>query len=277
MHKARLLTAMGLIPLVLLGLFYLPVIYLRAITVIIMLAAAWEWGRMLALPKQSLFKFMAGMALLVIAIGMLLTQLQWLYKLAWFFGLGWLLIAGYLMASAYRTKPWTAHRGYSTLAGYFVLGSFGVGLNGLLSLPLGAMGLLGLLSLIWAADSGAYYAGRAYGKHLLLPQVSPKKTWEGVAGGMLAANITALCLAWLIAYYANIALINWKNFGLLQLLLGISIVGDLFESLIKRAHHVKDSGGLLPGHGGLLDRLDSLMAALPFFMVIYWAEINQYW
>ena len=127
----------------------------------------------------------------------------------------------------------------------------------------GAGMLLYLLSLVWIADTGAYFSGRKFGKHKLAPTISPGKTWEGLVGGLLAN------LVWIISIYQ---LSSGWGLGLPQFLLIslattlISVVGDLFESILKREAGVKDSGKLLPGHGGVLDRVDSVIAAAPVFV-----------
>jgi phosphatidate cytidylyltransferase len=123
--------------------------------------------------------------------------------------------------------------------------------------------LLYLFSLVWIADIGAYFSGRKFGKHKLAPTISPGKTWEGLVGGLLAN------LVWIISVYQ---LSSGWGLGLPQFLLIslatslISVVGDLFESMLKREAGVKDSGKLLPGHGGVLDRVDSVIAAAPIFV-----------
>jgi phosphatidate cytidylyltransferase len=123
--------------------------------------------------------------------------------------------------------------------------------------------LLYLFSLVWIADSGAYFSGRRFGKHKLAPSISPGKTWEGLVGGLLAN------LVWIVVVYQFGS--GW-NLGFAQFLIIslvtslISVVGDLFESILKREAGVKDSGKLLPGHGGVLDRIDSVIAAAPVFV-----------
>ncbi len=129
--------------------------------------------------------------------------------------------------------------------------------------------LLFLLVLIWVADSGAYFAGRAFGRHKLSPRVSPGKTWEGVAGGLAGALLCGL-----VFHYLDLApapLLSLLGLCLLTAL--VSIGGDLWESLLKRQAGLKDSGALLPGHGGVLDRIDSLIAAAPLFALgLAWLE-----
>ncbi len=118
---------------------------------------------------------------------------------------------------------------------------------------------IGVIVLVWAADTGAYYAGRAFGKHALAPSVSPKKTWEGFAGGVAAA----LVVAWAIATWgeSETGTVHWLALGFAAAVAGP--VGDLFESALKRDAGIKDSAGLLPGHGGFLDRFDALAFVAP--------------
>jgi phosphatidate cytidylyltransferase len=127
--------------------------------------------------------------------------------------------------------------------------------------------LMYLFALVWVADSGAYFAGKAFGKHKLIPDVSPNKTIEGLLGGLLLTT----CVIVSVAYYRNLADNNLISFILLSMLVVLaSVLGDLFESLLKRKANIKDSGTLLPGHGGVLDRIDSLLAAAPIFAFGFW-------
>ena len=180
----------------------------------------------------------------------------------------WMLIG--LCLPIYR------YSGNWPLLGRIVLLGLGLGLlwiciHGLIYLHQyhGGWVLLYLLTLVWVADSGAYFSGRKFGKHKLAPAISPGKTWEGVIGGILAN------LLWMLAVYQAPVMHNMiigLNLSLPQfLLIGlatslISVVGDLFESILKREAGVKDSGKILPGHGGVLDRIDSIIAASPIFV-----------
>ena len=129
--------------------------------------------------------------------------------------------------------------------------------------------LLYAFVLVWAADSGAYFAGRAFGKHKLAPKVSPGKTWEGVVGGLCTAAI----LAFIFMYFFEATLLGQRSVSGFVLLsvatVAISVLGDLTESMFKRESGIKDSSQLIPGHGGVLDRIDSLTAAVPFFAYFY--------
>jgi phosphatidate cytidylyltransferase len=127
--------------------------------------------------------------------------------------------------------------------------------------------VLAAMAIVWIADTAAYFCGRAFGRRKLAPQISPGKTWEGVFGGLAAVAVYALCLvsfareAGFVPAIGALAVAVWL--GLALLLTSISVIGDLFESLLKRHAGVKDSGNLLPGHGGVLDRIDALLAAMP--------------
>ena len=123
--------------------------------------------------------------------------------------------------------------------------------------------LLYVMVSVWLADTGGYFAGKKWGKDKLAKVISPNKTWQGVYGALALTSIWAV-LAYLLNINGSLSLLAWLGLTLVTVL--ISIVGDLFESLFKRAHQVKDSGNLLPGHGGILDRIDSLIAAVPIFV-----------
>jgi phosphatidate cytidylyltransferase len=129
------------------------------------------------------------------------------------------------------------------------------------ALPTGEFLVLFLAVVTWASDTGAYYAGTLWGKHLLMPSISPKKTVEGVLGGLILAVAAAIVAQWWFA--SQLSLLDAFILGVL--LTGTGLIGDLFESMIKRRTGVKDSGGILPGHGGMLDRLDSLLFTAPTF------------
>jgi phosphatidate cytidylyltransferase len=129
------------------------------------------------------------------------------------------------------------------------------------ALPAGEWFVLFVLLVTWAADTGAYFAGTRWGRHLLAPAISPKKTVEGLIGGVaLAVGISLLAQAW---FLPQLSVLDAVVLGLL--LTGTGLIGDLSESVIKRSVGVKDSGGILPGHGGMLDRLDSLLFTAPTF------------
>jgi phosphatidate cytidylyltransferase len=157
-----------------------------------------------------------------------------------------------------------AHRWQDALIAVFGVLYVGVPLSTVVStrtLPAGEFLILFLAVVTWASDTGAYYVGTLWGKHPLMPSISPKKTMEGVLGGLVLAVAAALLAHWWFA-----SQLSWSDAVMLGVLLTITgLIGDLFESVIKRRTGVKDSGGILPGHGGMLDRIDSLLFTAPTF------------
>lgn len=173
----------------------------------------------------------------------------------------WVLAAAFV-GSFPAGRPIAAHRVSLAVAGAPVFTGAWLGLVVLKQQEFGHWFILWMFVLVWAADSGAYFAGRAFGRRRLAPRVSPGKTWEGAFGGTALAVVAAGVMAWGL---------GWRPLsGWVVLAVGlaaVAIVGDLFESAVKRARDVKDSGGLLPGHGGVLDRVDSTVAVAPVFAV----------
>ncbi len=168
-------------------------------------------------------------------------------------------------------KDWL-HGGRATRAGFAVVGGWLLFCSWLAMAQLRSVSpwlLLAVLALMWLADSAAYFAGRAFGKHKLAPKTSPGKTWEGALGALLAVTVYALAIAPFMLPEASVlrplpVVAQWSIWlGLAWLLAVLSVFGDLFESLIKRMADCKDSGALLPGHGGILDRIDSLLTTVP--------------
>ncbi|HMD54589.1 MAG TPA: phosphatidate cytidylyltransferase, partial [Phycisphaerae bacterium] len=158
---------------------------------------------------------------------------------------------------------WRAQAAALVIAGIIVLLPTWLALVRLQKDP---MQLLAMLGVVWIADTAAFFTGRLYGKHKLAVQISPGKTWEGVAGAMIAVTL----YAWLVStttlgLHNNIEMI----IAIFLAMAVLSIVGDLFESWLKRVAEVKDSGNWLPGHGGILDRIDGITAALPFIALLY--------
>jgi phosphatidate cytidylyltransferase len=136
--------------------------------------------------------------------------------------------------------------------------------------PQGYLWIFFLLAVIFASDTGAFYFGRLFGKHKLHETLSPGKTWEGAVGGVLSSIIIALCFLYLLRRYS--LPLHEINICILTLVVVLSIVeqiGDLAESMLKRSYGVKDSGNILPGHGGLLDRIDGLLFAIPVLYMYY--------
>lgn len=251
----RLLTAIALVPVVVVIVLVLPAAAFHAGLLVVVAGGAWEWCRLVHLTPAPLFA--AGAAgSLGIALAAGAPPLR---ALAWV-GIAWWLAAFAAVVRSREPGP-VPPRVPGALAGWLVLVPAGAALADVHSRPGGPALAMTLLAVVWAADSGAWVAGRRFGRTRLAPRVSPGKTWEGVAGGMAAAAATgAVASSWLELAPAHLLTAT-------VLAAGASVVGDLYESLGKRRAGVKDSGSLLPGHGGVLDRIDGLTAAAPVYAV----------
>jgi phosphatidate cytidylyltransferase len=256
--RDRIVTALIMAVVVIGVLTCLPAWVALPVIAAVFLAGAWEWAGFAGMSSA------AGRALYVAVIAAASVAAWWFTRDAaqlTLFLRGaalWWLIAFLWLAFGSQAGRRTS----AAIVGIPVLVPAGVGLARLVLIePNGRMLLLYLLVLIAAADVGAYFGGRTLGRHKLAPLVSPGKTWEGFATGMLAAAIAAVAGARLF----GVALRAWLALCVLVAL--VSVVGDLFESMLKRHAGLKDSGNLLPGHGGILDRIDSFTAAAPMFLL----------
>jgi phosphatidate cytidylyltransferase len=262
MLKSRVITAVILLVLFLSALFFLPEGGWAALVTVMVLQGASEWSRMARFSHKAANLFW-GLTL-VLMLGLVwfdasrtLEQRAFLHIAVYAVSaLLWLaIVPAWLMAGWKVERPLLM-----ALVGWAVLIPTGLAMLDLrLDHPLW---LLGMMSLVWVADIAAYFTGRKYGKTKLAPSISPGKTWEGVFGAMLGVSVCVV-LAWTFspytAHYAflpSLLIASWCWVGL-------AVIGDLFESAIKRQAGVKDSGALLPGHGGLLDRIDALTSTLP--------------
>lgn len=269
MLKQRLLAALVLIPLVVWGILQLSTQSLALVFALIILVGAWEWSGLMKLTTVA----WRGLYVLVVAAGMYalwamigLVSTDWLalpvISLFW-----WLLAIVWVLTYPKTSSRW-AHGWVQFVIGMLVLVPAWlavIGLHGYDSQ--GPYLVLYLLSLIWVADSSAYFGGRRWGKRKLAPEVSPGKTWEGAISAVVATVFYAL----IAAYLLNIAGNQWLVFVVLsQVTVVFSIFGDLTESMFKRHAGIKDSGAIIPGHGGILDRIDSVTAAAPVFVVGIW-------
>ena len=277
--KTRIITALIMAPIAIGGIFFLPPLGFALFTGVIISVGAWEWANMAGITG-SLGRVGFAVATAAILYGMLevpATAVLWVALLWWI--VCFLLVRGYPDGSR-RWGSATAR----AIMGLLVLVPAWVGLNHLrtggFQFGDSANNLLLILyvfCIVWVADIGAYFAGRAFGKAKLAPRVSPGKSWAGVWGGLLAVGAFALLIGLL-------AQASGENVALLVLASlvtgGISVVGDLMESMLKRFRGIKDSSRLLPGHGGIMDRIDSLTAAIPVFTLIItqlgWLTVGQW-
>lgn len=278
MLKQRIITALVLLAILLPALFHPSPVPFTVVVLVLMAAGAWEWGRLNGCgPAGSVAVGAVCVALCGAswASGLSDRTLTPLWVAAgafWVLGSSWLLRAG---VAGWPRIPAPVRLVAGVLALWLawlaVVQARAVGINFLLS----------IMTLVWMADIAAYFAGRAFGlrftKNKLAPSISPGKSWEGVWGGV--AGVLALAIAWVLAdahwqapvpsFYTRLAGQGWWLLLLGALFMAaMSVVGDLIESLIKRSAGVKDSSNLLPGHGGVLDRVDALLPTLPLAMML---------
>lgn len=278
MLKLRIITALCLIPVVLGAIFLLPLPFFALFATAVYLLAGREWGRFIDTDKTNVVMVFLALVLVALMASVPIEQIwaDGLHDLvAAILGAGalwWLcalpLVLRYPNSRAlWQQRPW--------LKAVFALLSLVPFFWSLLTLRsyqyeqdphYGAWLLLFVMALVWAADTGAYFAGKTLGRHKLCPQVSPGKTIEGMIGGVLAACALALVVTLAVELPGP-----QRNAVLLASVVAVlaSVLGDLVESMFKRAAGLKDSGNILPGHGGIMDRIDSLTAALPMFVVVY--------
>jgi phosphatidate cytidylyltransferase len=248
----RLVTAGIALPIFVGALFWLPNSYWAGILLILLLVGAWEWAKLCEYARNGTWLFLS-IVLFSGASAFFLRHDAMVYGASVAF---WMLLAPAWLKNRWRvTKPLLLG-----LTGWIVLVPTWLALARLQVQPLQ---LLSLLAIVWIADSAAYFSGKRFGRRKLAPDISPGKTWEGVMGGSIAVALYYLMLR--LAFETADA---WpgalSGVILFALITALSIEGDLFESLIKRQAGVKDSGRLLPGHGGVLDRIDGLTASMPF-------------
>ena len=261
MLKTRVITAVILALGLLAVLFLLPVTATVACLTLIVVLAAWEWAGLLGLAASQRWLY-ALLTLLpcaaIYAAGMPETLLFWLWSLALIF---WLALVP--LWFRYKWPLGATPLGY--LVGWLLLVPAWAGLVQLHGRS--PWLLLAAMALVWVADIAAYFAGRAWGRHKLAPGISPGKTWEGAVGATLGVMVYGLIVAQFSVSLGGMAALP-SLLPALILATAVSIVGDLFESLAKRQAGVKDSSRLLPGHGGILDRIDSLTSTLPLLALV---------
>lgn len=254
MFMQRLITSLILVPLVVLILFFAPTWVLVPLMIAVILIAGKECWQLIPLEGWVLKTGFLLLLLGAVALcGYWFAYWQILGMVVWL--LLCLAIVTYPKSQAYWGNPLVV----ASLC-LFLLPLFAQAMFQIYTLTQGKSLILYLFFLVWAADVGAYFLGKLCGKHKLIPQVSPGKSWEGLAGGLMLSMVIA-SIAYL--YYLPNSMILWFALALVVVL--ISIFGDLFVSILKRRCHLKDTGVIIPGHGGVLDRLDSLIAAAPVF------------
>lgn len=264
MLKQRIITALVLLPFALGGFFLLDGGLFALFIGAVVSLGAWEWARLAGFTAQvQRVAYAALVAVLLTGLFLLPVLAPWMLL----FGVVWWALATFLVLGYPGTSRYWVAAPAKLLIGLLILLPAWQGLVLFKQWPDANWLILAVMVLVWGADIGAYFAGRRFGKRKLAPQVSPGKSWEGVFGGLLATLL--ICVG--VAVYQD-----WSSANLVLGLLGtvvvvlISVVGDLTESMFKRQSGVKDSSNLLPGHGGVLDRIDSLTAAIPVFAALLW-------
>jgi len=256
MLRDRVITALILGLLLLALLLLAPASIVIAVITAAILLGALEWAQFCGWAKSPWrFAYVAAVALLLAFVDQIMSRVSAVSNVLLLAVLWWGVALAWVSLAPQRVNRWLA-----AAAGFFVLVPTWLALVLLQGAPTrGRAVLLFLLILVVAADIGAYFSGRAFGRIKLAPRVSPGKSWEGVLGGMVGA----LLVAWVGAQW--LALPVGPFVSLCAAVAVASVVGDLTESMFKRHVGLKDSGTLLPGHGGILDRLDSITAAAPVF------------
>ncbi|MCK5871242.1 MAG: phosphatidate cytidylyltransferase [Methylococcales bacterium] len=278
MLAQRIITASILATLIISSVIFLPSLAFSLVIAIVILLGAWEWTHLINLNNIALrIVFLVSLAVPIIGIA-LWTQflelialvfewpavreysgiLEWLVILPVLFWLMLMILIRQLPATLVKIQ---LKQRYQALIGWFVLLMAWMFLSRLRALY-GTDMVLYFMILIWSADISAYFAGKKYGKDKLSPEISPGKTVQGVYGALASAAACGLILG-LIFQFTWMSIIDFILLSVLTTL--ISVYGDLFFSLVKRQRGVKDSGFIVPGHGGVLDRIDSMIAAAPFF------------
>ena len=273
MLKQRILTALTLVVIMAAALLWSPKAFAVVATAVLVFALA-EWLQLIGVTRTASIGLAAvvGVGLLLLSFAARDRMTDIIFPLSAMASILWLVIAAVLVQPSVMTLRLPRSFGM-VLALLLVLAAW-LALMWLLFES--ATMLLSVLLIVWIADTAAYFAGRAFGRRKLAPHISPGKTWAGVIGAVLAVLLVAL-IVWQFApsapvysngLFAAVGIVVAS--ALLALLVALSVIGDLFESLLKRQAGVKDSGQLLPGHGGVLDRVDALVPVLPAAVLIQW-------
>ena len=261
MLRTRVITALFLVAGFALVLFALPPVAATLAFAAIAALAAWEWGGLMRQdqPARVMYAFVLLLfcwqitvaAPQLVPVLLVVSAVFWILVVPLWFRFKWTLAGndffGYLLGALVILPTWAAMAALHAMSAWL---------------------LLAAMALVWVADIAAYFTGRAFGRHKLAPTISPGKTWEGVAGAVSGALICGAIVLNYSPQAGHVPLAAPLLALLLLLLTAVSVMGDLFESLLKRQAGIKDSSNLLPGHGGVLDRIDALTSTLPLAALI---------
>lgn len=265
MLRARVITSAILLPILLLVIWKLSFAFFAFFSVLILALCSWEWGN-LVLPNSLPLKLFS--VLLFFAFSGLFYFILMPIPIFLFSVPLWIMILVWVILFQFDVSFLLHWQWLRFILGPVALTFTFASLLYLKSIPHGSFWITYVMFIIFATDAGAYFSGSFLGKHKLIDKVSPNKTWEGLFGGVLSALIITL-LVIKISHPENCSDLFLISFSILLSL--VSVIGDLFESMLKRMVGIKDSGNLLPGHGGLLDRADSIISAFSIAgVLIYW-------
>jgi len=280
--KQRILTALLLIPVALYAVFLLPLWGFSLFIQAVLMLGAWEWSPLMGVTRKS------GRIAYTIAVGAIIGILSFFvpYQHLWtdgsldpliyytilLGGIWWVCALALIVNYPSSRRMWSRTRSIVGLFGLLIFVPTWAALVTVRSINIdvqpyfGGWVVLFILLLVWAADVGAFFAGVRYGRNKMMPAVSPGKTMEGLCGGISLAFVVMM----VVSHWTKIPADQFTGYYLTGLFTVVaSVFGDLNESMFKRAAGVKDSGSILPGHGGILDRIDSLTAAVPIFTLAY--------
>jgi len=280
--KQRIITALLLVPVALYGVFMLPLWGFALFIQCILMLGAWEWSPLMGVRRKS-----ARIAY-TLFVGAIIGVLSWLapYEHLWqggelskliYYtilagGVWWVIALAMIVNYPSSRRMWSRTRAIVGVFGLLIFIPTWAALVTVRSIDIdetrffGGWVVLFILLLVWAADVGAYFAGVRYGRNKMMPAVSPGKTMEGLCGGVTLAFVVMM----VVAHWTKVPADQFTGYYLTGLFTVVaSVFGDLNESMFKRSAGVKDSGSILPGHGGILDRIDSLTAAVPIFTLAY--------
>ncbi|MFN2174742.1 MAG: phosphatidate cytidylyltransferase [Anaerolineales bacterium] len=265
----RVLVAAALLPVGIAAIYFGGIFYV-GLVVLILVLAAWEYGGLFRAGGYKPASIIIILGTLVLAVGRALFYFQ---------GADWMISVVVLVSLAYHLVAFERGHGQAgtdfaiTVSGVLYIGWIGAYMISLRNLPEGMWWVLLVLPAVWIADAGAYFVGKGLGRHHMTPRLSPKKTWEGYIGGILAGTLGAVLLSYLWQPLAgpgtNITPLSGLALGFI--LSVVTVLGDLGASMIKRQVGVKDSSSLIPGHGGVFDRIDSwLWAGVIGYYLVLW-------
>ncbi|MGO1298388.1 MAG: phosphatidate cytidylyltransferase [Vibrio sp.] len=277
--KQRIITALILAPLVLLGIIYLPLAWFMPALAAITLIGFWEWTQFVNAPQSRVLALIPALVVSGFSFWWVQPTMTSLNELTsrhysiLLLGTAWWIIASLLAITYPRSRPgwehshWLRHSfGILTLLPFYWSIVFLRAESMSVDMWHGAQLVIFVCLIVWTADSGAYFSGKYFGQHKMAPAVSPNKTLEGLAGGLILAVLVGagLAKAFELEFSSDLAM-----YVIILCTAIISVLGDLVESMFKRVSNIKDSSHIIPGHGGVLDRIDSLTSAFPVFAFLY--------